>query len=130
MNNATQIILTGIARDIAYWSAPERISELQAMPMGDWGTPQRLERGNFHMAVKDATEGDGLVRIDLFKWHGAYTESQRVMLGRAMKRMERDGLITRHALQGLNERYTHVRLTEAGAAAAAELQATEGTTDA
>src|SRR5262245_49515770 len=122
MKHAEEIILRGIVADLLFWTAPERESELAAMPIGDWASPERLERGRCLQAWHDANQGGGLVRIDLMKWHGPYSDSERVMLGRAMKRMEeRDKLIERFAFQGFKERLTHVGLTSAGVERAMQL---------
>src|SRR5262245_16382803 len=125
MKPVERIIMLGMLRDLDYWQDPKRYDELVDMPMGYSRSYERRERGRCLQSWKDANEGDGLIRIDLAKWFGpGQTDSQRVMAGRAMKRLELDGLITRHALEGFNERLTHARFTDEGLNVARKLQVT------
>jgi hypothetical protein len=122
MNTTQQAVLVGAYRDLDYWRDPERTEEMIGVSMGNSQSPERRDYGRTMLAIRAAKEG--FVRIDLAKWIGhGMTESQRVMAGRALRRLESDGLIELYALAGFGERKTHLAFTKRGEELARELAA-------
>ena len=122
--NVADRILIAILRDVTHWRDPGRLSEFCELPMGASGSHDRRDRSAISQAIDAAALG--LVRINLAGWLGnSLSDSQRVMAGRVMVKLEQDGLVVRHALAGFLQRFTHVELTEAGLARAAELLAAQ-----
>ena len=82
--------------------------------------PSGYGHGALMAAVRDATEGT--VRCDAARWcrDASYDASGRVAISRAYKRLEAMGLCTRIAGGYVGKSVTHLQLSEAGIALAAE----------